>query len=418
MNKMTITNIMKSDKWSDKCKALDTIYDKCEKALPFIFTKAKKHNKINSLKKSLKGGYEWGSYSTFNSDNTFNNKNNDIQYFNYIFDSLDNNNTTEKVVEKVVEKEVIVEKVVGRYDHYKESTWNELVAKTKENKKLKKRIKELESVEKPTEKVEMIITDLPVTNEIQTQTEEISEEEKDNSWWNYSIIKNQLEEMTKIRFASQKKNERLQKEIEEQKLFIQKLKEGQGSAKPDFDIPVIDGEPLEVCSSTTIRYKNEVYWTKSYIDKKLKRANEYGVKMNNKWEDCKYDLDKAQMNLKNYQESFRELKKERDQLSFKLDKGEMYTKKDLMEKIDSKDREITRLQNEVDKQDGRQELSEVKYENSRLGGILLERSQTIKKLETQLKEQEESLQGQIDDISAELQEKEEYIEKCKEYGCM
>ena len=38
--------------------------------------------------------------------------------------------------------------------------------------------------EEPTEKVEMIITDLPVTNEIQTQTEEISEEEKDNSWWN------------------------------------------------------------------------------------------------------------------------------------------------------------------------------------------------------------------------------------------
>jgi hypothetical protein len=364
--------------WMSKCEALDIVYDKCAEVLPYIFTSAKKHNKINSLKKSLKGGYIWGSYKS-DDGSEFNKKNNDIQYINCIYDQLMAGGQGQ-VVEKVVEKEVVVEKVVGRYDHYKESTWNELVAKTKENKKLKKKVAELEAqvkeamdgydeinekVKKGLEdikfnnhledlldradgKIDMVVVDKPTTAEIEVQTDLISEDDQEHNWFNYNYIKQQLEEMTKIRFASQKKNQRLEEELATAKETIKDMAEQlKSKPTPAFDIPVIDGEEVEICGNggTTIRYKGDVYWTKTYIDRKVKRSEQYGQKMKNQVEDLEWKLDGMKTNLEGYQESFRALKKENKQLEFKLDKGEMYSKKELMEKCDRAEAEIRKLEN-------------------------------------------------------------------------
>jgi chromosome segregation ATPase len=430
---LPVSEMMKGT-WALKCSALDMVYDKCAEALPYIFTDAKKHNKINSLKKSLKGGYVWGSYK-FNNGNEFNKKNNDIQYVNCIYDSMIR--WKGEVQEKIVEKEVVVEKVVGRYDHYKESTWNELVAKTKENKKLKKKVAELEAqvkealdgydeinekvkkgledikfnkhlddlLDRADKKIDMVIVDKPTTAEIEVQTDLISEDDKENNWFNYEHIKTELEEMTKIRYASQKKNQRLEEELATAKETIKDMEEqlkSKPAPAPAFDIPVIDGEEIEVCGSsgTTIKYKGDVYWTKNYIDKKFRNKDKTIQNLTNRLEDCHYDLDKSKMTLENYKETWREMQKENKQLKYKLDKGEMYSKKDLMEKLDGKDLEIKRLEKEIAKQDGREELAEVQYENTRLGGILMDKSKKIEELDEELNNAYEELE----EVKATLQQ--------------
>ena len=427
---LPVSEMMKGT-WSLKCSALDMVYDKCADALPYIFTSAKKHNKINSLKKSLKGGYVWGSYKV-DDGSEFNKKNNDIQYINCIYDQMIGGQG--QVVEKVVEKEVVVEKVVGRYDHYKESTWNELVTKTKENKKLKKKVAELEAQVKEAldgydeinqkvkkgledikfnkhlddlldraDKIDMVVVDKPTTTEIETQTDLISEDDKENNWFNYEHVKQQLEEMTDIRFASQKKNIRLQEELATAKDTIKDLSEQlKSNPAPAFDVPVIDGEEIEVCGSsgTTIKYKGDVYWTKPYIDKKMKRSEMYGQKMKNEVEDLEWKLDGMKTNLEGYQESFRDLKKENQQLQFKLDKGDMYSKKELMEKCDRAEKEIKRLENTDWKT--KADEWESKYDSERWTYI-----QKNKKLQETIDERDEELNNayeELDEAKATLQQ--------------
>jgi chromosome segregation ATPase len=165
---------------------------------------------------------------------------------------------------------------------------------------------------------------------------------------------------------------------------------------------VIDGEEIEVCGSsgTTIKYKGDVYWTKNYIDKKFRNKDKTIQNLTNRLEDCHYDLDKSKMTLENYKETWREMQKENKQLKYKLDKGEMYSKKDLMEKLDGKDLEIKRLEKEIAKQDGREELAEVQYENTRLGGILMDKSKKIEELDEELNNAYEELE----EVKATLQQ--------------
>ncbi len=448
MSSVQSVNEMMKGAWHHKCSALDIVYDKCGLVLPYIFTSAKKHNKINSLKKSLKGGYVWGSYKV-DDGSEFNKKNNDIQYINCIYDQCVGGQG--QVVEKIIEKEVVVEKVVGRYDHYKESTWNELVTKTKENKKLKKKVAELEAQVKEAmdgyeqinekikkavvdfkfnkhlddllaDKVDMVIVDKPTTTEIETQTDLISEDDQDNNWFNYQHIKSELEEMTKIRYASQKKNQRLEEQLEDMenkykeaeyhcnsyKGQIEQLKIEAQEVKapaPAFDVPVIDGEEIEVCSSTTIRYKGDVYWTKPYIDKKMKRSEMVNQKMKNEVEDLEWKLDGVKTNLEGYQESFRELKKENQQLQYKLDKGDMYSKKELMEKCDRAEKEIKRLENTDWK--SKADEWESKYDNERWTYI-----QKNKKLQETIDERDEELSNAYE----ELDEAKETLQQYKDHG--
>ncbi len=469
MSSVLSVNEMMKGTWSLKCTALDEVYDKCGLVLPYSFTSAKKHNKINSLKKSLKGGYVWGSYKV-DDGSEFNKKNNDIQYINCIYDQCVGGQG--QVVEKIIEKEVVVEKVVGRYDHYKESTWNELVSKTKENKKLKKKVAELEAQVKEAmdgyeqinekikkavvdfkfnkhlddlladkvDKVDMVVVDKPTTAEIETQTDLISEDDQENNWFNYQHIKSELEEMTKIRYASQKKNQRLEEELEDMenkykeaqyhcnsyKGQIEQLKieakEELATAKetikdmaeqlkskpepaPAFDIPVVDGEEIEVCSSTTIRYKGDVYWTKPYIEKKMKRSEMYGQKMKNEVDDLEWKLDSVTNNLEGYRESFRDLKKENQQLQYKLDKGDMYSKKELMERCDRAEKEVKKLENTDWK--SKADEWEAKYDNERWTYI-----QKNKKLQETIDERDEELSNAYE----ELDEANQTLQQYKDHG--
>lgn len=438
---LPVSEMMKpSTTWSLKCTALDMVYDKCADALPYIFTSAKKHNKINSLKKSLKGGYVWGSYKVDNGSE-FNKKNNDIQYINCIYDNMIAGQG--QAVEKVVEKEVVVEKVVGRYDHYKESTWNELVAKTKENKKLKKKVAELEAqvkeactgfdeinekvkkaivdhkfnnhledlLDRADNKVDMVIVDKPTTAEIEVQTDPISDDDQEHNWFNYQHVKQQLEEMTDIRFASQKKNIRLQEELATAKDTIkdmaEQLKAKPVEKSPDFDIPVVDGEEIEVCGTngTTIRYKGDVYWTKKYIDRKIKRSEEYGVKMKMACEDAEYKRDNAELRLENYKETWRDLQKENKKLNFQLQKGEMYGKVELMEKLDRAEKEIAKLENSDWKV--KADEWEQKYEEENTKKLMLK-----KQLETTIEERDEELHNAYE----ELDEVKETLQQYKDHG--
>jgi hypothetical protein len=258
------------------------------------------------------------------------------------------------------------------------------------------------------DKVDMVIVDKPTTTEIETQTDLISEDDQDNNWFNYQHIKSELEEMTKIRYASQKKNQKLEEELATAKEMIKDISEQlKSKPAPAFDVPVIDGEEIEVCGSggTTIKYKGDVYWTKPYIEKKMKRSEMYGQKMKIEVEDLEWKLDGVQTNLEGYQESFRELKKENQQLQYKLDKGDMYSKKELMEKCDRAEAQIKRLENSDWKV--KADEWEKKYDDERWKYI-----QKNKKLQETIDERDEELSNAYE----ELDEANQTLQQYKDHG--
>ena len=217
--------------------------------------------------------------------------------------------------------------------------------------------------------------------------------------------------MTDIRFASQKKNIRLQEELATAKDTIkdmaEQLKAKPVEKSPDFDIPVVDGEEIEVCGTngTTIRYKGDVYWTKKYIDRKIKRSEEYGVKMKMACEDAEYKRDNAELRLENYKETWRDLQKENKKLNFQLQKGEMYGKVELMEKLDRAEKEIAKLENSDWKV--KADEWEQKYEEENTKKLMLK-----KQLETTIEERDEELHNAYE----ELDEVKETLQQYKDHG--
>jgi len=137
----------------------------------------------------------------------------------------------------------------------------------------------------------------------------------------------------------------------------------------------------------------------------MKRSEMYGQKMKNEVDDLEWKLDSVTNNLEGYRESFRDLKKENQQLQYKLDKGDMYSKKELMERCDRAEKEVKKLENTDWK--SKADEWEAKYDNERWTYI-----QKNKKLQETIDERDEELSNAYE----ELDEANQTLQQYKDHG--
>jgi len=353
-----------------------------EKEMPFIFNENKKVNKLNFIKKSLRDGYKWDSYINYDNSNEFNKKYADIQYINYIINNLisnkklpenvpnnpvnqDNNGLMDTIIEQQEE--------INNLDKKMNEKWEE----AEFHKKLW--ITECKSVEWLNSK----LADYQVAVSIGDPNIKLkTDKDKDDEFFKHEFTKDLLEKKTAEANKSHFNNANLRKditklkkeldEIKKEKIVnntdddeINKLKELLATAKeqikdqniqlknknpvPAPDIPsILKDDNMEVISENTIKYNGKLYWCKKYIDLKIRGAEKRVIMNKDKYEDAEYKLDKAKLSLENYMEGFTALKKENQQLKFKLDKGEMKSKKELINEVIHYKSNINELENEIE----------------------------------------------------------------------
>ena len=122
-------------------------------------------------------------------------------------------------------------------------------------------------------------------------------------------------------------------------------------------------------------------------------------------EDAEYKRDNAELRLENYKETWRDLQKENKKLNFQLQKGEMYGKVELMEKLDRAEKEIAKLENSDWKV--KADEWEQKYEEENTKKLMLK-----KQLETTIEERDEELHNAYE----ELDEVKETLQQYKDHG--